>query len=188
VQLLNALPKPTSVACYVESLQRPLMVLATSSAFSAQPALAPRSPRVFVKLGRLWLSIVIDGESSYLMEFGYLLEGEELRSLKGELLLPINEALPPSAPYDRVRYNAGTICGLCHFGEQRHDAIGFAEAFSSVPFRPRLQSQVSVEALRLEHQLCDWNAEPHRCELLSAVFDGGDVVEAPFPDSMATFF
>ena len=188
VQLLNALPKPTSVACYVESLQRPLMAFATSSAFSAQPALSTRSPRMFVKLDRLWLSIVIDGESSYLMEFGYLLEGEELRSIKGELLLPISEPLPPSAPYDRVRSNAGTVCGLCHFGEQRHDAIGFAEAYSSIAFRPRLQGQVSLETLRVEHQLCDWDAEPHRCEMLSAVFDGGDVVEAPFPDSMLTFF
>jgi len=186
VALLNALPKPTSVACFVESLDRPLAMFVTNSAFSAQPALSTASPRVFLKLNRLWLSIVIDGDSSYLLEFGY--QTEDLRSVKGELLLPLTEALSPSAPYDRVLHDPGTVCGLCHRNEQPDASVTFARAFTSVAFRPRPESYVSIDSLRREDERCDWQLEPHRCEMLAAVFDGGSVAEVPFPDSMATFF
>jgi hypothetical protein len=189
VQLLNALPKPTTVACFVESLERPLYVNATSSIFSAQAALSAVSPRVFIRLGRLWLSIVIDGKSSDLIEFGDLLEGEPLRSIKGEVELPIMEPIAPSAPYDRVLYNTqGTVCGFCHYGETSTENLDFPTAFSSTSFRPQPQTIVNIDSLRAQAQICDWQLEPHRCEMLSAVFDGGSVEEVPFPASMATFF
>jgi hypothetical protein len=188
VQLLNALPKPTSVACFVESLARPLTVYATSSPFSAQPALSPASPRLFIKLGQLWLSVVIDGDSSYLMEFGYLIDQEQMRSIKGELQLPLDAAIAPSAPFDRVRYQNGTVCGLCHLDEHQEMGVAFATAFSSAAFRPRPDSRVSLDNLRIANQTCDWQVEPHRCEMLSAVFDSGEVSEVPFPDTMKTFF
>ncbi len=188
VQLLNALPKPTTVACFVESLERPLTVFATSSSFSAQPALSPKSPRVFVRFERLWLSFVIAGESSLLIEFGELLESEPLQSIKGELLLPLEEVVAPSAPYDRVLRDEGTVCGLCHYGEQAVSSMPAARAFSSIAFRPRPEGHVGLENLRLEAQLCDRELEPERCQMLSAFFGGGDIVESPFPDSMATFY
>jgi hypothetical protein len=47
---------------------------------------------------------------------------------------------------------------------------------------------VSVEGLRGAAASCNWQAEPHRCEMLSAVFDGGVVLEEAFPDAMPTFF
>jgi hypothetical protein len=97
-------------------------------------------------------------------------------------------ALAPSAPYDRVRYGSGTGCGLCHHGEQQSPSISFAQAFSSAAFRPRPETRVGLETLVLERQACDWKLEQHRCEMLSALFDGGPVVEEPFPSSMPTFF
>jgi hypothetical protein len=189
LQLLNALPRPTTVACFVESLERPLHVNATSSVFSAQAALSAVSPRVFIKLGRLWLSIVIDGKSSNLLEFGDLLEGEPLRSIKGEVELPISEPIAPNAPYDRVLYaTQGTVCGFCHYGEASTENVDFPNAFSSAAFRPQPQTRVSIDSLRTQAQICDWQVEPQRCEMLSAVFDGGSVEEVSFPESMATFF
>jgi hypothetical protein len=188
VQLLNSLPKPTSVACFLESLDRPLTVYATSSKFSAQPAFSVASPRLFLKLGSLWLSVVIDGESSYLMEFGDRLEADPMRSVKGELQLPINEPVSASAPYDRVLYGKGTGCGLCHYGESPATDSSLVNAFASVAFRPRSDSRVSVESLRAAAATCNWQVEAHRCEMLSAVFDGGVVLEESFPDSMPTFF
>jgi hypothetical protein len=188
VQLLNALPKPTTVSCFVESLERPLTLFATSSPFSAQPALSAKSPRVFVQFERLWLSFVIAGESSYLIEFGELLEGEPFQSVKGELLLPLEEPVAPSAPYDRVLREEGTVCGLCHYDERPVSGIATARAYSSVAFRPRPEGHVSVENLRLEEQHCDPKTESQRCQMLSAFFGGGDVFEAPFPNSMATFY
>jgi hypothetical protein len=188
VQLLNALPKPTSVACFVESLARPLTAFATSSSFSAQPALSLKSPRVFLKLDHLWISVVVDGDSSYLIEFGYRPESEPLRSVKGELQLPLTDVVPLSLPYDRVRFGSGTVCGLCHTGESPAANIPFTSAFASAAFRPRPDSHVSIETLKAESASCDWQIEPHRCELLSAIFDSGPVSEEAFPDDMPTFF
>lgn len=189
VSLLNALPKPTSVACFVESLDRPLTAFATSSSFSAQPALSGRSPRVFLRLDKLWLSVVVDGESSYLVEFSQALDTDPLRTIKAELLLPLTEAVPQSLPYERVRFGSGTACGLCHTGETRADDISFTDAFASAAFRPRPETRVGIdENLRIESDNCDWRVEPHRCELLSSIFDGGTVVEEAFPHAMPTFF
>jgi hypothetical protein len=185
---MNALPKPTSVACFVESLERPFTAYATSSLFSAQPALSARSPRVFIKLDRLWLSIVMEGESSKLLELSYLLD--ESRSIKGELKAPVTEVLGPSAPYDRVRRSegGGTLCAFCHYGEERVESISFAAAFASIPFRPRPDTRVGLDSLALEARSCDWAIEPQRCEMLSALFDGGTVTEESFPTTMPTFF
>lgn len=188
VQLMNALPKPTSVACFVESLDRPLTAFATKSVFSAQPALSAQSPRVFLQIGPLWVSIVIDGDSSSLVEFGHLMPGERMQSIKGELQLPLEAPVPASAPYDRVREGAGTVCGLCHFGERRVEELTFAEVYASEAFRPRPETYVSIEQLRLEAQSCDVKVQPQRCEMLAAVFDGGPVTETVFPPTMVTFF
>lgn len=191
IQLLNGLPKPTNVACFVESLDRPLAIVATSSTSSAQPALSKRSPRVFIRLEPLWLSIVIDGDSSLLVEFGQITEnsaaGAPLRSLKGELKLPLTENVLPSASYDRVRFGQATVCSACHTNEQR--ALGSSSAaFTSTAFRPRPETRVAVDALRLEDTACNWASEPHRCEMLSALFQGGRVDEVEFPSTMSTFF
>jgi len=187
VALLNALPKPTSAACFVQSLDRPLTVYATNSALSAQPALSARSPRVFIKIDRLWASVVVDGDSSYLLELSYL-EPDGVRSVKGEVLTPVNEPLALSAPYDRVHYAAGTVCGVCHRDEQPALDTSLTGAFASTPYRPRSETRVSWDALLIERQLCDWSVEPHRCEMLSALFDGGATVEQPFPATMDTFY
>lgn len=189
VTLLNALPKPTSVACFVESLARPLLIQATDSIFSAQPALSATSPRVFIKVGQGWISVVVDGDGSYLLEFGDAVPEDPNRSIKGELVLPIREPVAPSAPYDRVMFSeSSTTCGLCHYDERRADTLPYPNAFASTAFQPRPDSLVSVESLRGEHQRCDWQTESHRCEMLSALFDGGDVIQTPFTSTMATFF
>jgi len=187
VALVNALPKPTSVACFVESLDRPLGAYATSSMFSLQPAVSKASPRLFFKVGRLWLSIVIDGDGKDLLEFGELLD-DGLRSLKAELQLPTTDQISPTLPFDRVVYGTyGTVCGACHRDEYLDHAEGTSQIFSSLAFRPEPTTRVSLDFLRDQAQSCDWQAQPQRCDLLSAVFGGGDVVDAEFPKSMATF-
>lgn len=189
VALLNALPKPTSVACFVESLDRPLAMNATSSLNSAQPAFSAASPRVFLKIGQLWLSVVVDGESSELLEFGYLLSDPlELRSIKGELHFPLPSQIAPSAPFDGVMYGAGSVCRLCHFAERAESVPGLQNVFSSAAFKPRPETRVPLESLRAASQVCNWQVEPTRCEMLSALFDGGPVVETGFPQEMPTFF
>lgn len=185
--LINALPKPTSVACFVESLDRPLGAYATRSMFSLQPAVSQASPRVFLKVGRMWLSIVIDGDGRDLLEFGELLD-DDLRSLKAELQFPLSDVVSPTLPFDRVVYSTGgTVCGLCHREEVLDHMEGTSQIFSSVAFRPDPLTRVSLDYLRGQASSCDWQAQPARCELLSSVFGGGDVVDAEFPKSMDTF-
>jgi len=187
VQWLNALPKPTSAACFLESLPRPLGIVVTSSQFSAQPALSAQSPRIFIELGRLWVSAVIDGEASYLLEFGERPPESELDSIKGELELPLDAAISANAPYERVRYGSGTMCGFCHQRERVVPELS-SDAFVSAAIRPRWDSYVSVAALRAERESCDFTANAHRCEMLSALFDGGAIFETAFSEAMPTFF
>ena len=163
VQLLNALPKPTTVACFLESLARPLGAFATKSQVSAQPALSARSPRVFVKLGPLWVSVVIDGASSYLMEFGELVGGDPPQSVKGELLLPLAEAVAPSAPYDRVAEDAtGTVCRACHTREQRAESDPFCQCLfvRCLPTSPEQPSQHRFAARSRADLRCATRATP----------------------------
>jgi len=186
ILLLDALPKPTSVACFLESLDRPLYAFATSSSFSAQPAFSRRSPRVFLKKNQLIISAVIEGDSSYLVEFSYLLEGD--RSTKGELHFPITEPVQASAPYDRVLFDGGTVCRTCHGREERVVDMTFASVYSSDAFRPNPNYQVKLDFLAQEAQACDFANQPARCEMLSAIFDGGPVHDAEFPETMKVFF
>ena len=58
----------------------------------------------------------------------------------------------------------------------------------SSALRPRPETYVSIAGLRAEHERCDWSENAHRCEMLSALFDGGTVLETAFPSEMPTFF
>lgn len=187
VALLNALPKPTSVACFVESLDRPLHIFATSSTISAQPAFSFKSPRVFLRLNKLLLSVVVDGESSGLIEFSDLID-DDARSIKGELALPLLSPVSNAAPYERVHYNEGTVCGICHGPEERVESIGYAQAYASVAFRPNTAYRVSLPSLLHERDVCNALTEANRCEMLGALFDYGPVSEAQFSETMTLFF
>lgn len=188
VALLNALPKPTGVPCFVEALDRPLGAYATNSIFSAQPAVSNESPRVFLLVGTLWISVAIDGTGSDLIEFGQL-SGDGLRSLKGELQLPVSGVVPATLPFDRVvEDGTSTVCGLCHRAEMLDHVEGTSQIFSSLAFRPVPTTRVPLDYVRDQAAGCDWQAEPDRCDLLSALFGGGAVQDAEFPSSMATFF
>ena len=193
VTLLNALPKPTSVACFLESLDRPLQAIATRNIVSAQPAFSAASPRIFLRRGQLVLSVVPEGAGSRLLEFSFLLEGDT-RSIKAELALPLTDSVPRSAPYEHVLptdpvglARGGTVCGGCHGNEQRVQNIDFAPAFSSVSFRPNPSFQVSLETLAAEQKSCDPAAQPERCAMLTALFGHGPVTPAEFPNTMVIF-
>jgi len=191
VTLLNALPKPTSISCFLESLDRPLYASATSNTISAQPAFSAASPRIFLRLGQLVLSVVPEGDASHLIEFSYLLEGDA-RSIKGELSLPLTQAVPAATPYEHVLSTdasgrGGTVCGLCHGQEERAQSVDFTAAFSSVAFRPNPRTLVPLEALAQAQKACDVAAQPERCAMLTALFGHGPVVQADFPSTMVLF-
>ena len=186
VELIDALPRPVTIACVLESLERPLRIHATSSAFSAQPADGARSPRVFVFFEPLILSIVPDGDAAHLLEMSVV--EEDLRSLKGEIPFPIVGELPEDEAFTHVLYREGaTTCGFCHAAERPSAELG-APAFVSGVLRPPERERVPLEALRGEHDACDPDAEPDRCAILDGLFGWGEVRDGEFPSHWPTFF
>jgi len=176
VALINSLPRPTSVACLVESLDRPLRLSATESDFSAQPAHGRRSPRIFLFSGPLILSVVPDGPGAEVVEFSQF--DDSGRSIK----------VAPEAPYTKVMFQPElTHCGLCHADEQPAYRVGNAWAYSSRALRPVDSTLVPLEELRREASTCDASVEPERCRLLQELFEHGTPRAHSFPASFSTF-
>ena len=186
IEMLNAMPKPVSLPCFVESLARPLELNASTSILSAQPSLGRQSPRMFVFSDPMILTVVPEGAGSHLLEMGEL--RSETRSLKAEIEFPVDRALEPSEPFDRLLFSEDiTNCAFCHAEEERDTSIDFASAFVSRALRPQPAQRVSIEDLVVEYEACDASEKPERCALLDAVFGWGDVEERDFPETMPTF-
>jgi hypothetical protein len=178
--LLNTLPQPTTLACFLEALDRPLTLYMTRSNGSLQPSPGARSPRTFILRGDLEMSVVLDGLASNTLEFGF--RREPGRSIKAEVLFPLTSAVSETSLFDRVQTTPRTTqCGACHVEEGHFDYPGFPlGVFESDVIAPFPFEEVSVESMRTEAATCDASAEPYRCGLLSALFDHGDVVQGVF--------
>jgi hypothetical protein len=186
VDLLNAMPKPVSMPCFIEALARPLELHASRSVFSAQPAVGSRSPRVFLFSGPLIMSVVPAGIGREVVEFGELLT--ESRSLKGEIQFPVEHELTMAEPFERLMFNdTVTACAFCHADEQPAPQISEARAFTSEALRPRERERVALSSMLVEQLACDHELEPERCALLDALFGSGNVVEHDFPMALSTF-
>ncbi len=185
--LINTLPEPITVACVVQSLDRPLAINVTTSNFSAQPAVDEHSPRIFIFSGNLLLSVVPDGTGQNLLEFGQPMGNGT--SLKGELEMPVEQPVSSGKPFDHLRYNDKiTVCGFCHRDEYLAPDIGHENAYISRSLKPVETYAVSIDDLRDEHLNCDPEAEPERCAILSSIFSHGPVVHRDFPAELGTIF
>ncbi|HET7542591.1 MAG TPA: hypothetical protein VFK05_22125 [Polyangiaceae bacterium] len=186
VTLINSLPKPLSLPCFLESLARPLEVSASNSVFSAQPAQGSRSPRIFLFQQQAVLSLVPDGEGAALLEFGE--QRPEYRSLKAEIAFPVSAQLDASAPFQRPLFMPQlTSCGGCHPAEVQESVISGVPTFVSLALRPRPGELVSLTALDHELEICDPAVEPQRCAILRGLLGWGAVTERAFPAEMSTF-
>jgi hypothetical protein len=178
VALINSFPKPVTLPCLLESLDRPIELSATANTFSAQPAYGPNNPRIFILRGDLVLSVVTKGEGRELLEFG--LQRSPSRSLKAEVHFPVQEQLDPAAPYSRVQDESGTSCGFCHFNETRDDTIPFAAAYESEVIAPKGLDLVDLDYLQWAFEECDPEAEPDRCAMFDSIFAHGEVREVSY--------
>jgi hypothetical protein len=186
VTLINSLPKPVTVPCFIASLNRPLKATLTNSTSSAQPAAGNRSPRIFIVIDKLNISVVPDGVGQDVVEFSYMVS--ETMSVKAELEFPILNNVLPQEPYSRIRFNSATSCGICHGVESRYTAITAGEAFYSIAFQPQKSSKVSLDSLRNENAKCNSAVEPKRCAIISAFLNRGTVQNYDFPSIMPFFF
>jgi hypothetical protein len=174
VQLMNSLPRPTTLPCFIESLDRPLELYLTRSELSVQPANGARSPRTFIVKDDLLMAIVPDGELREFLEIGQLTVPG--RSIKGEIEFPLSADVTASSITDHIRFGDVSLCGGCHGGETRPTDSFFVDgAFESAVAVPLPFYEVDLESLRREAMSCDADLEPGRCEMLGALFLHGDV-------------
>ena len=178
VILMNTLPRPTTLACFIEALERPLQVYMTESDQSLQPSPGPESPRIFIVNEPLVMSIVPAGSAAVTLELGY--RTQPRRSIKTEIVFPLTRDVTFDTFFDEVLNGAVTRCSACHTSETKiFDPALNIEVFESDIYEPFTVFDVDVETVRTARASCDASAEPERCALLAALFDHGDVVPAP---------
>jgi len=170
---MDELPE-RSIPCMIQSLERPVDVMAVASVFSAQPG-TWYSPRFFLFTEGMTLSVVPEGSGAHLLEMGEWVE-KGRTSLKGEIVFPMEEG--HADPYGHLAYGEGTICGQCHFGEEPTE---IELAFVSEAIAPTLGSRVPLSDVWDETQACDDEVEPERCAILRAVMGNDDVNDAVWP-------
>lgn len=179
--LLNTLPKPTTLECFLQALERPLNVYFTSSGLSLQPAPDARNPRTFLQRGDLYMSIVLGGAAADTLEFGY--RPVPSRSIKAEIVFPITRDLTEETLFDRIAQSDSTsVCGACHVSEAREDFPGFPNGvYASDIFEPYASMEVDLPTMRAEAESCGDSVEDARCGLLAALFENGPLVQGTLP-------
>lgn len=186
VDLINALPKPLKINCFLRSLRRPLRVNMTLSKLSAQPAVGNNSPRVFIFIDNLVLSIVPEGPGKDLLELSEMYS--DSKSLKSELIFPINENITYQTGYDRILSpeSGGTTCGSCHNYESEDTTINEVNGFTSTALKP--QTVFTISQFYTEVYSCEGQANINeRCEIILGLGDQGDLIEAAFPENTPTW-
>lgn len=187
IRLINALPKPVTLECYLESLARPLELNASSSQLSVQRADSEKSPRFFIFQNNLISSVTLGSEGQNLLELSLLIN--EQKSVKGEIPFPVTDSLQTNAAYKNIlrNDNKGTRCGACHLEEVKAvDPIDSA-AFVSKAIKPFDYSRVDLEDLAAESHKCAEDSS-ERCKLLRALMEHGEVLPKNFSNEMSMLF
>lgn len=185
VEFINALPRPLTLDCFLERLERPLAIAATSGVISLQPAVGRHSPRVFLFSGELIMSIAIDGDpGNNLLEFGEVVG--PTRSIKAEIQFPLADPVAATAPFERILDGDGTVCGFCHRDETA--APDYPGAFASAALQLVAYDEVTLADIRDEYERCDPAAQPERCARFAALLGHGEVEQAAFPGEFPTIF
>ena len=177
---------PVTVTCALESLPRPLGLLASKSLFSLQPAYDAQNPRFFLFSGNLVITVVPTGPGRNLLELGA--EVSDVRSIKAELVFPIQGPLPMAQPYEHIATNGFTSCAACHGGEKINAVVTTATAFESDVLRPVPSSIVDLAFARDQAATCDATNEPDRCAVFDAIFAHGTLEPRAFSDNAKTIY
>lgn len=186
IQLINALPKPLTLDCFLKSLQRPLKIMAVNNASSAQPAVGNESPRIFILNSRLALSVVPAGPGRFLLEMSE--PSTSTLSWKAELEFPITSQIDPYLMFDEIvdRASPGgssSRCTFCHANETRQNYQGIGFGFVSNTVRPNEVQRVLSLYLRNQAYICNPSQNKYRCDILQSIFssDATSAQDSPFP-------
>ena len=186
IELINGLPMPVTLPCFLRSLDRPLQLVATSSVVSAQPAQGVANPRLFIVSDALSLSVVPRGPGRNLLEIGEITAPN--RSIKGELEFPVEAPLALDAAFTHIAESSErTHCHGCHFPETPATDYPVAGAFESIAYRSIPRYEVNFDYVAYQFTTCDYSVDLDRCSMLAALFDQGQVFPGAFPAEMPTF-
>ena len=181
--LINQLPMPLTLECFLYYLPRPLSVHAVTSNFSAQPSDSSDNPRIFiVKSGTqsFLMSVVPTGTGKDLLEMSQY--QSTTTSVKAELLFPVTGTLAMSAPYDRIlSMGGGTSCKICHNNEAGASGTWGGSAFASEVLRPDPARRVGLSDMTKKTKNCDRGLDEYRCGILNSVFGYAPIREVQFP-------
>jgi hypothetical protein len=185
VDSLNELEKPADLPCFLQHLSGPLAIDATVSVLSLQAAIGRRSPRIFILLDPLILSVVPEGKGRDLLELSE--RRGAARSVKAEITFPVTGEVTHEAPFEHALLSSElTSCAFCHGEETLATDITFTRAFESQAFRPSPSNRVGIDELRSEFLACDAALEPYRCAMLSALFNREGLSARELPASFLT--
>jgi hypothetical protein len=192
LQLINSMPLPLTLPCFVDVLAHPLKLSATISNVSAQPAPDDENPRFFLFSGmesKLILSVVPSGEGAKALEYSFLVS--ETESVKGEILFPVEYPLDLDQLGKRLLRKdgvPGSTCGACHANERLADSSRFgADHYVSRALQPKSSSLVSQRRLNELALKCKSQAS-ERCALFDAIFGTSGIEIQSFPAAMPTMF
>lgn len=187
VDFINELPHPVTLDCFIERLERPMPLAATSSLVSLQPAVGAENPRLFLFYGDLIMSVAVDGDPGRtLLEFGEIETGTQ--TVKGEIEFPVSESLVVDEAFERIENEegGGSKCRLCHRGERPSEVYerglvsdGLAFIFAEHVEYGDVYAEYLECRLTLDHS--------PRCERYRALFEYGEVVDSDFPEDFPTF-
>lgn len=188
IRLINALEPPVTVPCFLESLDRPMVVEASKSIQSAQPAYGPNNPRFLIHRGELIITAVSKGDGREIVEFSQAVPTIPSVSIKGELTFPVAEELPLDAAYTQILSTevSGTKCAHCHIGEETTDMTEAEGAYLSFRLDTLRRNRVDPEYIDWFYGECDPDREPDRCAMLDSILGFGEVVHIPLDDSPTT--
>ncbi len=186
---VNALPRPVSVPCLIAALPRPLRLNGANSVASAQLSPDPRTPRLFILLGRLIVTLngaAFPSAMAETVEFSELV-GDGMFSVKGELAFPLTAGATLANAYDHMLPGgaAPTICAECHDGEAHAGDAYPATAYKSLALRPSsAHATDQAELLKIAAKCVTTWGESERCAKLRATQSGGESRSFDFPDGM----
>ncbi len=176
ITLVNKLPKPLSVNCFLYNYDHPLDIFAVDNQLNAQPSGGPDNPRIFVIKDDFMISVVPLGEGKDNIEFSKIVS--EGKSVKGDLHFPIQESLGDDAIFSNIvnETNDGTVCRLCHGQESQY--LGLSYSSNIIP--PDENHRVTKQDLDEEIKNCR-SETSSRCAMINYIYSAGEVSDIPWP-------
>jgi len=176
VTLINKLPKPVTVNCFLYNYDHPLNIFAVDNELSAQPSGGPNNPRIFIIKDDFTVSVVPTGSGKDNIEFSKIITDE--KSVKGDLHFPIQQSIVYDDIFSGIvnETNDGTVCRLCHGQESPYLGL----SYSSNIIAPDETLRITKEDLNDEIKKCRTETTS-RCAMINYIYSAGEVSDVTWP-------